>query len=88
MRVAVLTLGCWLMTRETVWCETPASAATSIIAGPRADGLGEAGRRPADGCLRGTEFLGTETAHEHGDQYVSRRQLRACCTWTLQGLNL
>ena len=36
-RVSGRTLGWSLSTRETVWCETPASAATSLIAGGRAD---------------------------------------------------
>src|SRR5450631_545657 len=35
MRVVAATLGCLLMTRETVWCDTPANCATSVIAGPR-----------------------------------------------------
>src|SRR5699024_7572046 len=34
-RVRSRTLGCPLSTRETVWCETPASRATSVIAGSR-----------------------------------------------------
>src|SRR5450759_3284798 len=34
-RVASRTLGCPLSTRETVWCETPATCATSLIAGGR-----------------------------------------------------
>ena len=28
-------LGCWLSTRETVWCETPARRATSRMLGAR-----------------------------------------------------
>src|SRR5690348_5419714 len=35
MRVVGFTPGCLLITRETVWCETPARRATSVIAGPR-----------------------------------------------------
>src|SRR5450756_463970 len=37
MRVCSLTLGWSFRTRETVWWETPASLATSVIAGSRAD---------------------------------------------------
>src|ERR1019366_1035446 len=48
VRVVAVTLGCLLMTRETVWWETPASCATSVIAGarkapPEGVGLGGAG---------------------------------------------
>ncbi|CAG6395619.1 hypothetical protein SCOCK_340043 [Actinacidiphila cocklensis] len=34
-RVVSRTLGWWLSTRETVWCETPATWATSAIVGAR-----------------------------------------------------
>ena len=34
-RVCSLTLGWSFSTLETVWCETPASLATSVMAGPR-----------------------------------------------------
>jgi hypothetical protein len=34
-RVIGLTLACWLSARETVWGETPASLATSVMAGGR-----------------------------------------------------
>src|SRR5687767_12076549 len=35
-RVALLTLGCLLITRDTVWCDTPARPATSSSRGNRA----------------------------------------------------
>jgi hypothetical protein len=41
-RVAALTFGLLLITRETVWCETPAALATCqmLVAAPRSGGVG------------------------------------------------
>jgi hypothetical protein len=49
VRVVAETCGCPLSTRETVWCETPARAATSDITGPR-DGGGTLTSPPRSSC--------------------------------------
>src|SRR6516164_599205 len=66
-RVNGRTFGCSLRTRDTVWCDTPASRATSAMTGGR------------DRLLPATDGLTRLLAFSPGDDVTSRLLCRPRC---------